>query len=104
MLLLIKSVVDELVLTVPAVKLTDLLTDLLGGVLSVKLTHSLEVNLSACGRHIEEEFLCKGTVLDIGKDLLHGLLGLFCYELGTSYIVAVLSSVGDEYLMPAKPD
>ena len=49
-LLFLKSdkllVVDELVLfVVPAVQLSDLLADLLGRMLCVQLSHSLEVNL-----------------------------------------------------------
>ena len=44
--LVLLSVVDELVLfVVPAVQLSDLLADLLGRMLCVKLSHSLEVNL-----------------------------------------------------------
>ena len=63
--------------------------------LSCLLTHSLEVNLSACGRHIEKEILGEGTVLDIGQDLLHSLLGILCDDLRSGDIITVLSCVGD---------
>ena len=33
------------------------------------------MNLCTGGRHIEKEVLGKGTVLNAGEDLLHGLLG-----------------------------
>ena len=38
-------IIDKLVLVAPAVELSDLLADLLGRMLSVKLSHSLEVYL-----------------------------------------------------------
>ena len=56
---IILSVVDKLVLIAPAIKLSDFLADFFCGVFSGKLSHSLEMNLSACVRHIEEEVLCK---------------------------------------------
>ncbi len=40
-----RSVVDELVLVAPAIELSDLSAYLLRGVLSSKLSHSLEVDL-----------------------------------------------------------
>ena len=50
---------------VPAVKLSDLLAHLLGSVLGGQLSHGLEVNLLSGGRHIQKEFLGKGSVLYI---------------------------------------
>ena len=73
----IRLVVDELAaLVVPAVQLTDLCADFLRRMLRSKLSHSFEVNLTACRAHIKQELFCEGTILDIGKDLLHSLLGL----------------------------
>ena len=63
--------------------------------LGSKLSHSLEVNLTACRAHIKQELFCESTILDIGKDLLHSLLGLSGNDLRTSYVIAILSSVGD---------
>ena len=60
-----------------------------------QLPHSLEVNLCTSIRHIQQEFLCERTILDVLQDLLHSLLGIFCDDLRASDIVAVFSSVGD---------
>ena len=89
------SVVQQFLLTIPAVQLTDLLTDLLRRMLGSKLSHSFEVNLTACRAHIQQEVFCKSTILDIGQDLLHGLLGLSSNNLRSGDVIAVLSSVGD---------
>ena len=62
-------VVQQFLLAVPAVQLTDLLTDLLRGMLRSYLSHSFEVNLTACRAHIQQEVFCKSTILDIGQDL-----------------------------------
>ena len=59
------------------------------------LRRGAEVSLTACGRHLQQEILGEGSVLDIGKDLLHGLLGLLCDNLGSGDVVAVLSGIGD---------
>ncbi len=70
------SVVQQFLLTIPAVQLTDLLTDLLRGMLGSFLSHSFEVNLTASRAHIQQEVFCKSTILDIGQDLFHCFLGL----------------------------
>ena len=47
-------VIDQFVgFVVPAVQLTDLFTDFLGRMLGSKLSHSLEVYLTACWGHIK---------------------------------------------------
>ena len=51
--------------------------------------------LTACFAHIQQEFLCEGTVLNVLQDLLHGLLGFFGDQLRTGDVVAVFRSVGD---------
>ena len=51
--------------------------------------------LLSCIGHIQQELFCKGSVLNIGKDLLHGLFGIFCDDLGTCDIIAVFRCIGD---------
>ena len=51
--------------------------------------------LTACCGHVEEEVLGKGTVLNVGQNLLHRLFGVLGDDLGTGDVVAVLSGVGD---------
>ena len=58
-------------------------------------SHCTEVSLSACWGHIQKEVFCESTILDIGKDLLHGLLGFFCDDLRSGDVIAVLGCVGD---------
>ena len=59
-------VVDQLVLfIVPAVQFAYFLANLLRRMFRCKLSHCTEVSLSACIRHIKQEFLCKRTILDI---------------------------------------
>ena len=53
------------------------------------------MNLSARVGHIKQEVLSKGTVLNIGKYLLHSLLGFLGDNLRTCDVVAVFSGVGD---------
>ena len=65
---LLLSVIDELILVGPAVELSNLKADGLCGSLCGFLSHSAEVSLSACGRHIEEEVLGEGAVLDVSDD------------------------------------
>ena len=88
-------VVQQFLLAVPAVQLTDLLADFLRGMLGSFLSHSLEVNLTASRAHIQQEVFCEGTILDIGQDFLHGLLGLLGDDLRSGDVIAVLSGVGD---------
>ena len=57
------------------------------------LSHCLEVDLAVL--HILNELRCKGTVLNVGKDLLHSLLHFRSNDLRSGYIIAVLSCVGD---------
>ena len=63
--------------------------------LGSQLSHSLEVNLLPGRRHIKQEFLCEGTILNIAQDLLHGLLCLLSDQLGTGDVIAVLCCVGN---------
>ena len=63
--------------------------------LGSKLSHSLEVYLTSCRAHLLKELGCEGTVLDIGKDLLHCLLGILGNDLGSGDVIAVLSGIGD---------
>ena len=67
----------------------------LGGVLGRLLPHGVEMHLGPGIGHIQQEVLGKGAVLDVGQDLLHGLLGVLGDDLGTGNIVAVLGGVGD---------
>ncbi len=71
-----KSVVDELILVAPAVQLADIRAHSLARMLGSQLAHCVEVYLAACGRHVEQEVLCEGAVLNVLQDLLHGLLRL----------------------------
>ena len=88
-------VVDQFILTVPAVQLTDLLTNLLRRMLRSQLTHSFEVNLTAGIGHIQQEVFCESTVLDIGQDLLHCFLCLISDDLRSGDVITLLSCVGD---------
>ena len=63
--------------------------------LGSQLPHCLEVSLSACFGHIQQEVLRKRAALDVCQDLLHGLLGLVCDDLRACDIIAVLRSVGN---------
>ena len=64
---------------------------MLGG----QLAHGVEVHLGTGGGHIQQEVLGEGAVLDVGQNLLHGLLGLGGDDLGAGDVVAVLGGVGD---------
>ena len=59
----------------------------------IAVTDSDEVNLVACIRHIEQEFLSERTVLNVSQNLLHSLLGVLSDDLRTCDVVAVLSSI-----------
>ena len=92
--LFVKSVlvIDQLgILVVPAVELSDLLADRLGSLSA----HCLEVCLTSGRAHIKQELICKGSVLNIGKDLLHCLSRLIRDELRTGNIITELSRVGN---------
>ncbi len=43
----------------------DVLADRLGRMLSGQLSHSLEVNLTTCRRHIKQELLSKASILNV---------------------------------------
>ena len=75
-------VFDQFVGVVPAVEFAEFCTgffELVGGFFFL---HGVEVR--AAYLVLKEPFFCKGAVLDVGKDFLHGFLGVFCYDLGGS--------------------
>ena len=89
-------VVNELIgLIIPTVKFSDFGTDLFGRMFGSQLSHSLEMNLFTCRRHIKQEFLGKGSVLNILEDLLHRLFGFFRDDLRSGNVIAVLGGIGN---------
>src|SRR5699024_1868609 len=63
--------------------------------LGSQFSHSLEVNLSACGRHIQQEVFGESTILDIAQDLLHRFLGVLCDDLRSGNVISIFRCIGD---------
>ena len=59
------------------------------------LSHCVEVYLRTCFRHINKEFFCKRTVLNVFQNFLHCFLRFFRDNLRTRNVVAVFSRVGN---------
>ena len=66
---------------------------LLKGLLCLVLPHGIEMR--AANLVLKKPLFCKGAVLDIGQNLLHGLLCLVGYNLWSGDIIAVLSCIGN---------